>query len=67
MSIAGVWKSWWMLAISGVIESGKADGRDSVPDLAGLTWVIWWTVGVEFFSIWSSIVEMARFAWAIWD
>ena len=66
LSRAGLWKCQWMWAISGVKESGKASGRDSVLDLANLTWVTWWTVSVGFFSIWSSIVEMAGFAWAIW-
>ena len=30
-----------MWAIAGVTESGKASGRDSVADLAGLTRAIW--------------------------
>ena len=29
-----------MWAIASVMESGEASGRDSVPDLAGLTWAI---------------------------
>ena len=51
-----------MWAIAGMMENGKANGGDSMHDLAGLTWVIWQTVGAGFFSIWSSIVEMAGFA-----
>ena len=36
-STEGVWKSQYMWAIAVVTESEEANGKDSVPDLAGLT------------------------------
>ena len=58
-------KGWYMWAIADVTESEEANGKDSVPDLAGLTWGTQLITSEGCFSIWSSIVEMAGFAWAI--